>query len=266
MDYMNFLKERKSVRDFKDIELSPDQYSNIENAIAEVEEMGAREFVKFYIVEDPDHFYNLMDGKAGYAGVMVKAPMYIAMEYKEESLMTLLEGAVFMEELITKIQAMGLGSTWITLGAATEKEKQEVFGLVADNVSYVLAVGEPKGKKLFDKPVTSTRMDVDELVFTDRTFETPATEEIKNYSMRDLFDALRYAPSHKNLQPWRFVLNDGTLTLYLVSGDNLNWTLTAGGIVMYYFQRLAERMGLNSTWEIDIVDEGDYLKVATFDL
>ena len=266
MNYINFLKERRSVREYQDKDLSSDQISNINNAITEVEEAGARDYVKFHLVEDSDRFYELLDGKAGYAGVMIKAPAYIAMEYKEESLEALLQGAVFMEELITKLQGLDLSTAWITLGAASEEAREQLFGIHGDNISYALSVGKAKGKRPFDRPVTSSRLDVDQIVFTDRTFEHPAMEEVKNYGMRELFDALRNAPSHKNLQPWRFVLADGVVTLYLRADDNTNWSLTAGGIIMYYFQRLAEKMGLTGAWEIDIQEDGDFYKVGSFKL
>ena len=265
MEYMSFLKERKSIRDFVDVEMTPDTISNIENAIVEVDELGAGRYVKFSRIEDPVEFYEKLQGKAGYAGTMIEAPTYIVMEYKEEAPENILYGAMYMEELITKLHRLGLGTCWVTLGASSDEAVDELVGLLGDNVSYCLAVGEPKSKRPFDNPVTSSRKDVDEIVFTDREFKKSAVRELRDMNMLELFSALRYAPSHKNLQPWKFLINDD-MTLYLEKGNNLNWTLTDGGIVMYYFEKLVHMMGINGSWNVNIEDEGDYYKVGSFKL
>lgn len=266
MDYMNFLKNRKSVREFRDEDLNLEEIQAIEKAIDLVEESGADNFVRFSLVKNPEGFYKDLDGKAGYAGVMIKAPAYIAIEYKEVDTRNILEGAIFASELVTLLRELELDTCWLTLGENTKEAKEKHFGLVANNIFYAIAVGKAADPRPYSGHQFSTRKAVEEIVFVDHDFEKSAVNQLKDLNMLELFSALKYAPSNKNLQPWRFVLDKGKLSLYLIKGEDIVSTLTDGGIIMYYFQRLVENMGLKNPWLVDIKDLGDKWLVGTYQL
>lgn len=266
MEYMSFLKNRRSVREFRDEELRLEEVQALDKAIDDILESGADEFVRFSRVKNQQGFYEDLIGKAGYAGVMIQAPEYIIMEYKEIDTRNVLEGAVFASELVTLLKDLELDTCWITLGEATKDVREDHFGLVADNIAYAIGVGKAKEDRPYSGEKFSTRKSVDEIAFLDHDFSTSATDKLKDLNMLELFSALKYAPSHKNLQPWKFVIENDKITIYLEKGSDLINTLTDGGIIMYYFQRMAQSMGIKHAWEINIEDMGDYYRIGQYRL
>ena len=85
-------------------------------------------------------------------------------------------------------------------------------------------------------------------------------------NMLDLFSELKSAPSYKNLQPWRFVLEDGCVYAFVKNSIDLVHSVTDVGFAMYYFQEMAKTMGIDNNWEIveNIDPQGDYIKLGRY--
>lgn len=266
MALMNFLKNRRSVRDFKDKDLKADDISNIENAIDEIHRDFPWDDVKLELITDGKEVYEELEGKAGYAGVMISAPAYILLRYKNRDKINSIKGAFLMGELNTKLVELDLGSCVITLDETLEAEKDKLFGITGKNIDYIVAVGYPEAKKPFNPEATSYRYAVEEIAFVDEDFERPAREKLDQLGMLELFNALRYAPSYKNKQPWRFLIGDGEVYAYVVNDEDLEHSLTDVGIIMYYFQEMTDQMGIRNNWEIvkDLDTTGDYVKVGRY--
>lgn len=266
MTLMNFLKKRKSVREFENRPLDPDEVSNIRNAISEIEEEFGWDEVKLDLNLDSDLIFNELDGKAGYAGVMIKAPGYISVQYGNRDKMNYLKGAFILGELETKLINLDLGSCIVTLGDELLESKKELFGLKGENIDFLVAVGYQQLRPPFNPEATSTRRAVDEIAFTDEAFTRPASDKLFSLNMLDLFSVLRYSPSYKNKQPWRFLVKDSEIFAYVVNDADLKHSMTDMGIVMYYFQEMAKSMGIRKNWEIvtELNDEGNFIKLGKF--
>lgn len=267
MDMNNFLKKRKSVRDFIHKDLNTDKISAIKDALVEVKDAKGADAVEFQLWENADAIHSQLNGKAGYSGVMIKAPAYITMSYNNVGPAYVIKGAYAMEALISKLNNLGLGTCWVTLYDQAKPAAREIFGEKGDMIDYVLAIGEPEAKKPFNPLPTSRRKSVEELVFLDEGFNKSAVEKLKKLNMLDLFSNLKNAPSHFNKQPWYFVLKDSEIDLFLKNDEDLLYSLTDGGIVMYYFAALAKLMGLDGEWKlVDTFDYvvGDKVKVGSY--
>lgn len=266
MAFMNFLKDRRSVRDFKDKDLKADDISNINNAIEEIERDFQWNDIKLELDTDGDVIYHILDGKAGYAGVMIKAPAYIMLRYGQNDKINKIQGAFVMGELISKLVKLDIASCVITLDENLVSEKEELFGLEGNNVDYLIAVGYPESKKPFNPEATSFRYAVEEIAFTDENLERPAREKLDQLNMLDLFNTLRYTPSYKNKQPWKFRIGDGEIFVYVKNDEDLDHALTDVGIIMYYFQEMAREMGIKNNWEIvkDLDLDADYIKLGRY--
>lgn len=266
MALMNFLKERRSVREFKDKELKADDISNVNNAIEEIERNFQWNDIKLELDTDGDVIYHVLDGKAGYSGVMIKSPAYIMMRYGHEDKINKIRGAFVMGELISKLVDLNVGSCVITLDKSLVAEKEELFGIEGNNVDYLIAVGYPEARKPFNPEATSFRYAVEEIAFTDEKLERPAREKLNQLNMLDLFNTLRYTPSYKNKQPWKFRIGDGEIFVYVKNDEDLDHSLTDVGIIMYYFQEMAASMGIKNNWEIaeDLDLGADYIKLGKF--
>lgn len=73
---------------------------------------------------------------------------------------------------------------------------------------------------------------------------------LEERGLDDLFYYLRFAPSTKNSQPWRFVLSGHRLVLYMEEQDQ-KVNLMDAGIIMYYFKQLASYIGISEDWKLD---------------
>ena len=68
--------------------------------------------------------------------------------------------------------------------------------------------------------------------------------------MADIFYYVRFAPSVRNLQPWRFLLKDNNIELLLAYKNWDKSLLMDAGIIMYYFEILANSQGIKSNWQL----------------
>lgn len=265
----NFLKKRKSVRDFIQKDLSSDKISAIKDVLSEVKSAKGADAVEFQLWENAKDIQENLQGVAGYSGVMINAPAYVTMSYNNVGPAYVIKGAYAMEALITKLNNLGLGTCWVTLDDEAKPAERFLFGEKADTIDYILAIGEPQAKKPFNPLPISKRKTVEELVFTDETLKKSAIDKIKKMNMLDLFSNLKNAPSHYNKQPWYFVLKDTEMDLYLINDEDLRHSLTDAGIVMYYFAEMAKLMGLDGDWKlVDTFDYvvGDKVKVGSYKL
>lgn len=73
-------------------------------------------------------------------------------------------------------------------------------------------------------------------------------EELENRGLGDIFYYVRFAPSSLNKQPWRFILDGDKLFLLLKYEKDEKPSLVDAGIIMYYYVKLAETIGLHSRW------------------
>lgn len=256
----NFLKNRKSVREFKKKSIGAE---NLEKVRARLEDLSTED-VSFKLYENGGQVYDSLKGIGGYSGVMIESPHYIGLLPKTKEDKNIIEAAYLMEELISEINKLNLDTCWVSLNTVPVQEKKEILGDHMENADFLLAVGYSKPRNPFVSETTSDRKGVEEIVFSE-DMDTPASiEDLEARGLSDLFYYVRFAPSAKNAQPWRFLLKDNKAYLLM---DKSNLNLTDAGIIMYYFKGLAETIGISNQWEILLdKEEGDYKYIAEIKL
>lgn len=254
----NFLRSRKSTREFKNKKLSEELIGDIEKNINLVKEQAQGNY-DFRIYENGDLLYSKLEGLGGYSGVMIKSPHYIVLEFKDDTRESRIYGAYSTEKLISNLNHSGIATCWISLKDVDDDTKKQVFGQGLTNIEYLLAIGYAKPKNPFLSETFSDRIGVDEMVFKDIIGKKIDPSELEHDGLLDIFYYVRFAPSTKNLQPWRFLVEDNNIILY---GKYSNWDkgiYTDLGIVMYYFEQLGKTQGIKDTWElIEDEDEEEY--------
>lgn len=266
----NFLKNRKSVREFKRKRVDMKTLKEIEDYLDVLEKEEASGNLKFNLYENGENLYKSLEGIGGYSGVMIQSPHYISLGVMNDDEKTIIYSAYFMEKLISKLNELGLDTCWISIDKVSQADKKNALGDKKENINYLLAIGHSKPKNPFANESFSERIGVDELVFSDSIGNPLSSEELENRGLSDLFYYIRFAPSARNKQPWRFLLrqNKAILLLEKVEGEELD--LIDAGIMMYYFENLAGTIGVNSQWEL--LDEGyeeenpDYKFIGEFKL
>lgn len=261
----NFLQKRKSVRDFKNKKIPADVLAKIKENMKVIDNLDA--MAKFYLFENGSIIYKGLDGKAGYNGVMIEAPHYIGLEFNKDSEINILKSGYLLEKLNTEIVNLDLDTCWITVFAVDDNTKKSLFGENGANIDYLIAIGYGKKKKLFDLAVTQERLSVEEIVSKGSLSEPITAEFLENRGLFDLFSSIRYAPSHKNFQPWRFMIKDESVYAYMVKKDGEDKaSLIDMGIILFYFEEMAKTIGINHKWNIELEDKGEYLQVGNFKL
>ncbi|WP_394023583.1 nitroreductase family protein [Anaerococcus martiniensis] len=258
----NFLKSRTSTREYKDTAIDEATRTKLFEIVdAEAEKLG-KDDLSFLVNTDGESIYKALEGVAGYRGIMIKAPAYIALNALNDNPASIVKGAYGMEEIITKLNELGLGSCWITVSDVEKTVKQSAFNFTEGDVNLLLAVGYP-----LDGEVRQQRFDdrkpTEDLVFLG-DFDTQATDEdLEQRGLNDIFDYAKFAPSTQNEQPWRFVIVDDEINLYIENykGDV---NLIDAGIIMYYVDELGKSLAMTSGWDIKPEISSDkYTYIAT---
>lgn len=251
----NFLQKRKTVRDYKSNALDAVTLKEVRDILAQVEAQENSEVLNFAFFENGKIIADGLEGKAGYGGVMIHAPHYISLEVNSTDEAELVRTGYFLEKVNTALVEKDLGTCWITVDQVDDATKRNLFGEGGENVQYLIGFGIPQGKKLFSKETSTPRLTLDKFVFKNH-FDTPATpEELEQLGLMDLFSSVRFAPSHMNSQPWRFLLNDAKVTLYMLRSDWDHRSLVDIGVIMHYVEEMLASMGNTAKWEL--IDEAD---------
>lgn len=259
----NFLQKRKSVRDFKETAVDKYEMEIIKDAINQISKEDEA-LLKFNLFENGSIISKELQGKAGYNGVMIEAPHYISIAAEKESLENKLKIGYALEKLNTKIVDLNIDTCWITVDEVDEKTMKSVFGEGGEKINYLIAFGYAKAKKLFSKETTSSRLPVSDVVFHDDLGNKIAVEVLEERGLLDIFSTIVYAPSHKNFQPWRFVVKDSEVVSYMVKSDEDLRSLVDMGVILFYFEELARDKGINNKWKLNFHEEGNYLKIGEF--
>src|SRR5699024_5033698 len=230
-----FLKTRTSTRDFKDMDLKKEDLEKLEKIIdSEIIKLG-KDDLAFVLQTDGDAVYKALDGKAGYRGVMIKAPAYLALNTLNDNPASLVKGAYGVEEIITELDKMGIGNCWITVADVEDTAKKAAFAYDKGEVSLLLAIGYPVDESLREHKFDD-RKGIGEFVFIDKLGNKATNEELEQRGLDEIFSYARFAPSAYNAQPWRFVLVEDLIKLYIEDYKG-SVNLLDAGIIMYYLDK-----------------------------
>lgn len=246
----NFLKNRRSVREFRNKKVDRELLNNIEKILGELgkEEKGTN--INFKLIEDGEGLSNRLKGAGGYSGVMIESPHYISLELIENEESNIIYGAYLMEKVITELNRLGLDTCWVSLDKVDLSTKIDLFDEIKGSIDYILALGYGKRKNPFVNESFSERIGVEELVYDGELEQGVNIDDLENRGLGDLFYYVRFAPSAFNKQPWRFLLGKDSVKLLLKYNKNEKPNLMDAGIIMYYFEVLAETLGISGKWKL----------------
>ncbi|MGI6441665.1 MAG: nitroreductase family protein [Peptoniphilaceae bacterium] len=258
----NFLKTRKSVRDFKAKKLDRRAVQGINALIDGVRDKAAAYDASFTFVENGDKLYKQLEGKGGYAGVMIKAPAYIVLDVDNANADSYLYGAYYMEALITGLLDLGVASCWISLQNVGMDDKALLSEWNAQNADFMLALGYPFPESGLGEDPYSSRLGIEDIVYKEEIGQPMSLEELQQRGLDDLFYYVRFAPSQYNEQPWRYVVKSSGIDMYM-KDQGRNYLVDAG-IAMYYFEQLLHTMSIPGQFaKEDREDAGDFKYVGS---
>jgi len=249
MLYNHFLNNRHSVREYKDKKIDNNTLIKLMEHMEEIEKDYSKNKFKFFLFENGMDLYSKLKGIGGYSGVMIESPYYIGLQVNNEDMETLLMAAYSMEALITRGYQLGLSTCWINIREIPSDIKKSLGLEDGKNMNYLLSLGYEKNKNPLQPMSESHRLSVEEIVYKDSWGENISIEELEERGLKELFYYVRYAPSNKNSQPWRFILKNDRILLGILNPERIESMIDAG-IIAYYLEHMAHDTGVSGKWDI----------------
>ena len=197
---------RKSTRTYNGVELKPEHVELIEKYLHDKERMTGP-FGHTFRIEFINNA-NIDKDIATYG--YIKEFKAILMAVSKSDPATLFEMAYVLHGLVLQLTQADVQTIWIG-GAFNHQDAINTLSLAQDElVAAVVPLGYESSKKrlLFDyvAPVILGAKNRRDDVYFNLDFETPLNHTVSKYS--DALDIARRAPSAKNKQPWRVVVDE----------------------------------------------------------
>lgn len=265
MKYKEVISEIKSVRLYKKDEVDADLLKELK----EYYEQGKRlvDDIEVEVLrKQRDEVFKQLEGSAGYNKRMIEAPHYLIFLSEEKDYY--LENVGYRaQDIMLKAWSLGIASCWISFEDGEEIKKK--LGIESDKkLAALIALGyeDAHNKVLYENDSvynpskaeitivednTTERLGIRDLVFTKEWGQKADPDELVNYGLLEGFFYGILAPSYKNRQPWRFIVDKGTVVLALKKDiyvtDYEEKIDTA--VVMLYFDAIIESTLYEITWK-----------------
>lgn len=265
MDYYNLAIKRESTRSFKKRPVSDRQLAELTGYFSQCARLVPE--IKTDIRILGAEAGSLLKGCVGYHDLMIEAPHYLVIA--SEPAPSYLENAGFMgEDLVLKMTELEIETCWITINDEAEAgirlgltEDMRVSALIAfGNATTMLPASRLDIKSVSDILVkkrsgfVAPKLAVDQAVYTAKWEESANISELPiNSSLYQAFIAACCAPSHLNLQRYRFIL-DGSRVLFVTLPDeqtsDSDRQLNVGIAMLHFAGVMGNHHGNGKGWSL----------------
>ncbi len=265
MKYKEIISEIKSVRLYKKDEVDP----NLLKELKQYYEQGKRlvdDIELEIIIKKRNEVFEKLKDSAGYNNRMIEAPHYLI--FLSEDKDHYLENAGYrVQDIMLKAWSLGIASCWISFGDG-EETKNKLGIKSVKKLAALIALGyeDAHNKVLYDnvseynpskaevkivEDNTTERLGIRDIVFMKEWGEKADPDELVNYGLLEGFFYGILAPSYKNRQPWRFIVDNGMVVLtlkkdiYVTEYEEKIDT----AVIMLYFDAIIESTLYDITWK-----------------
>lgn len=266
MNYKDTIASIKSIRDYKKEEVSLQKLDQLKDYFDKGKRLFEDINIEVLLKNKSDVYDNLKDS-AGYNDRMIEAPHYMIFLSEEKD--HYIENTGYAaEDIMLKAWELGIGSCWITFKDGEDLKKKlniqsdkKVTALISlgfdDNKNKVIyeTVYEHNPTKTEVKIIednVSDRLGIRDVVFMKKWGENADPDELTNMGLLEAFVSARRAPSTKNRQPWRFIVDGGTIVLALRSdsyADGYEEKIDTG-VIMLYFEAIIDSTLFDMKWNL----------------
>ncbi len=165
------------------------------------------------------------------------------------------------EALVLFAQSLGIGTVWLG-GTMDRAAYEKAMELSEDEMMpCASALGYPSKKMSLRESMMRMGIKADsrlpfETLFFDGSFDTPLTAD-KAGRLAQPLEMVRWAPSAVNKQPWRVIVTENAVHLYLKkrkalsSGSSFNIQKVDMGIALCHFDLAAKECDLNPVFSLN---------------
>lgn len=217
MDIKDLIKERHSVRQFKDVKIEEAKRAVLDALVAEINVETGLKFQTIY--DDPDCFNTIM----AHYGKFKNAVNYIALVGDKSTPNLEEQCGYYGQKIVLKAQEMGLNTCWV--GGTYGKGKCKADAQRGEKIVCVIAIGygETAGVKHKSKPVS-------------KLCNVPE-EEMPTWLKNGVVAAMM-APTALNQQKFYISFEDGNAT---ITSKRAPFAKVDLGIVKYNFEAVTGR-------------------------
>lgn len=248
MLFHQYLRMRKSIRNYKNKSLSAKSLETLKNHIAKTNEQYEEKNWKVCFFEDGKYVFQLLDGEGGYQGKMIEGPHYIGVCMQEENPEDIMAAAYILSSYEKLVFDMNLGSCWVNVLGLSASKKEELLGAKKQDIHFLLVIGESDEDRIGTPKETASRLSVEEIVFLNDLDRNMTLSEMTTWGLEELFYNVRNVPTNMNRQPWRFVVDNDVIKMYVIGKADLE-NLTDAGIMMFNFEEMAHDLGIRGEWK-----------------
>lgn len=267
MDYNALIQNRKSARQFTDKKVPEAVCNELEayykNACQRLAPGIDTELWIF-----GDNTRQALEGAAGYNEFLVGAPQYLVL-LSEKAELAYENAGFMMEDLVLKLEDMGLGSCWLTF--TDSKAVKDALGIGSPmEVAAIAAFGYPQKarKRMRFNILSMSNVDigakrhyfdpkrpVGDMVYLNAWGETQGRDKYIGFyddMLWEAFYAASLSPSYLNRQAYGFVIADGQVVL-VSRPDEYNTEIDGKlslGVVMLHFAAAASAWAGKVTWKL----------------
>ncbi len=259
------LINRRSIRRFAPQRLSAADHESVASIIREIVPLMPQYDLDIHLRDIGDQF-DLVSLLGAYGRLV--SPPHVLLPVSPNMPLALVDQGYRMQQVVIRLYQREVGSCY--LGTLRHLNTvHSYFNLPENTITGALLVfGYPAQSltgKTFNKVFrtamgSNRRLPLEVLFFTD-TFDNPSQppEQIKQ-----IVEAGRFAPSAVNAQPWRFLLSDQTLFLYMTrenkkySVSGKNYAFFDSGICMANISLAMQALNVQGHWQLIDDTEKDY--------
>lgn len=198
-------------------------------------------------------------------GTISGASWYLLMGIRDDEIASLAAG-YGMEKVVLKATELGLGTCWMAL-TFKGSDFTKATKMPADEPLRIISpVGYPANKRKMLESITrmtlgSAKRKPMEDLFSEGEFGNPVKDDNKFY---EALAMMRLAPSAKNTQPWRALVNGNEVWFYYV--EKTEASVLDLGISLCHFDLTLKEEGHDGIWgkSVNAPEKQGYIPVVKF--
>ncbi|PAB55937.1 nitroreductase family protein [Anaeromicrobium sediminis] len=245
MKFSKLIESIKSVRDYKMSKVEDSKLNEILN-IVKNNKFFNKGKMDIVVLNNGNKVYDSLKGKAGYYGNMIKAPYYLLITSDEFS-DNKKYGGYLMELARLKAFDLGLGSCFINIDDPYTIKKH--FNIKKEPIAFISLGYAYTG--IFKKDISSKppRSGMEDMVYINNWGQKADPNILEQRGLSHILYYSKYAPSWGNIEPWKFLINENKISLF-IDNKNIKDVNLHAGIIMLYIEQIALEEGIPSLWHL----------------
>lgn len=256
MDLRTAIRLRRSVRRYAPRPVPGGLLDRLASIAQDADHHLVRPGVRVGRVDGRERVADVLARYAGVYGLVHGAPHLLVGLIPEDTPEHRIDVGYVLERVVLEATRLGLATCWMTGSYRPDRAARAIPLRMGERVAAVVALGYARADpmaRLHDAVVRRVvaghrRLSLTEIVFAGR-WGVAWSPEGADPALVEVLECARLAPSARNRQPWRFVVEGKTIHLALTASAPID-----AGIVMAHIALVGQEVGLVGRWRLRWAD------------